>query len=300
VILFIITLNSSKYFFSVRSNFVVCCYLERFNLENQNKKRFKFYGFSRRRPATGVRCNIRVLQLSPGPGPGPEANKYDDITVTGDHEPPQPDSSRAWPQLPEKFITIFPPQIANSIVDLRPHPHEPTAGRDTSQPSFSNPTHSESFHSYHSYPFPTLALAGVDSNSFLSCRCALSIRTRPLSLVSVCALDSACHTLTHWHRLAGLSLLDRLPRARPAAQPPYRPANAAPNFDHFRVSTSLGPGPPPVPTTITSRRTAQPVHSDPRLRHFEKAGLSTPGPGLGWHPSHSRSQCSRPGQAIHG
>ncbi len=39
-----------------------------------------------------------------------------------------------------------------------------------------------------------------------------------------------------------------------------------------------------------------PSRGDPRLRHSDKAGLSTPGPGLGRHPSHPRSRHA----AVHG
>jgi hypothetical protein len=122
--------------------------------------------------------------------------------------------------------------------------------------------------------------------AFLSCWCALAIRTRPIPFVLVCALHSACGTLTPRQGfLSGTDFLGLGPRS--ADQPPSRPDNSAPNFDHFNTFPRR-PGPPLAATSCPqpSRCGARPgpSRSDPRLRHFDKAGLPTSGPGFEWHP----------------
>ena len=122
----------------------------------------------------------------------------------------------------------------------------------TSQPLDSGTQHRlifnfpPSLHSSHSYPFPTLALADVHSNSFL--------------FVSVCALHTAYRTLT---------------RARPAAQPPHRSATVPPNFDHFNTSQRwLGPPPAAISSLHLSRRGARPNLSRSDLSPSSASGSS--------------------------
>jgi hypothetical protein len=89
-------------------------------------------------------------------------------------------------------------------------------------------------------------------------------------------------------------------------QPPPRPDNSPPNFDHFNTSPQRA-GPPLAATSSLqpSRCGAHPgpSRSDPRLRHSDNARLPTPRPGLGssrmasaGDPSHSRSRHV----AVHG
>ncbi len=117
--------------------------------------------------------------------------------------------------------------------------------------------------------------------AFLSCRCALSIRLRPFSFVSVCALHSACPNST-----AGFSL-GPTPRVRPAPGAPWpqhRPAAAAsPLTSTSHPHTGPAPAGRNLPLPVGAR--PGPSHHDPSAPLVREPRLHTwtrPGPP----PSH--------------
>ena len=123
-------------------------------------------------PSSGARRNIRVTQPPPSPGPKARATKNYDL--------------RAYP-----FVTRNDTQLSYKAYHVAPHLHEQRIVSDISS----------TFRTLHAH-FVSLAPVTHPVSPvytplvFLSCRCALSIRTRPLFFCVGVRPPFACRTLT--------------------------------------------------------------------------------------------------------